>query len=71
MSLLPWPGGDLYEELKRVGGRFRERDTAARVLGPCLQARLNAVSVYCKGAGSLPALRGLLHLSFLATGATQ
>lgn len=30
-------GGDLYEELKRVGGRFRERDTAARVLAPALQ----------------------------------
>lgn len=38
--LLCWPGGDLYEELKRVGGRFRERDTAARVLGPCLQVRV-------------------------------
>ncbi len=33
----PSAGGDLYEELKRVGGRFKERDTAARVLGPCLQ----------------------------------
>ena len=26
-----------------MGGRFRERDTAARVLGPCLQVRLNAL----------------------------
>lgn len=26
-----------------MGGRFRERDTAARVLGPCLQVRLTAL----------------------------
>ena len=32
-------GGDLYEELKRVGGRFKERDTAVRVLGPALEVR--------------------------------
>jgi hypothetical protein len=32
-----WTGGDLYEELKRLGGQFPEGRTAGAVLAPCLE----------------------------------
>ncbi|KAL3131330.1 hypothetical protein ABBQ38_000618 [Trebouxia sp. C0009 RCD-2024] len=37
-SSLSHVGGDLYEELKKTGGRFAEARTAADVLRPCISA---------------------------------
>lgn len=46
-SSLSHVGGDLYEELKKTGGRFAEARTAADVLRPCISALMYLHSQVC------------------------